>query len=123
MKRTNWILTAGILAFGLQSFTASACTFFVDELAAQNDLAAKAISEQGYELADVNSINVEDYSWIVSIPSPMCPKELTHTANVSFIESTEEGQMGCSFDVSITRKDDWVTGRELYTSEVKKICE
>lgn len=114
------ILGAVALAFGV-SGNASACTFIIDDNAEQNDLIASAVSHLGLSLSEVSEIGSSAYSWTITKPTPMCPEEITHTAEVTFSYTNEEGQ-ACVAELSVTKADSWVSAYDRYSFEGTPTC-
>ena len=96
---------------------ASACTYFVDNQAAENDLAAAAVSHLGASLAYVEDLSIDHFRWFESISTPMCPQELTFEATVTVTYQNNLGTFpeDCKATVSVVRVDDWTTNIETFT--------
>ena len=116
MKQT---ILKGLIASAalISANNALACTFVINDIAVKNDLAAHLLTELGVTVAQVNHVEISDYDWHISIPTPMCPEELTYTAtyDVSFERSE---LVGCSAKAKVTKVEPWTAeGRDSYTVE------
>jgi hypothetical protein len=110
-KIINLILASSTMIFSLTAFP---CSYFINEVAAQNDLIASASTELQAGLQDWKSISLKSFRWYESISTPMCPEEMTFEATVMF-EYKTSGVADCYQTISVKRVDNWTNQDQTYT--------
>jgi hypothetical protein len=107
MKATHTLYASLAALFVAFATPASACSYYINELAEKNDLMAAVASNLNVSVAEVESIEITNYSFFESISTPMCPEEITHlgTVEISYVDPTT--QYNCHAVINVTKKDNW----------------
>lgn len=112
------ILNALAISTALTTANVSqACTYFVNDIAAKNDMAAHLLTDLRITLDQLRTSVTSDYSWHESISTPMCPEELTYTATFDLGYELSD-LVGCGAKAKVTKVEPWVRGSDAtYTIE------
>ncbi|MGE0174991.1 MAG: hypothetical protein AB7T49_19515 [Oligoflexales bacterium] len=111
----NFFAAALISGMSAQAF---ACSYYIDNLQKRNELIAAVASELKVGLETTTKLAIDSYKWWESIPTPMCPDELTFIANVK-VEYITIGETSdkCAAYLAVTKKENWKENSDSFSFE------
>ena len=122
MKNVKTFIGATLVSLVVTFSQASACSFFISDIVEKNNIIASTASHFQIEVAEAYEIEISDYEWFVSIPTPMCPEEITHQASVKFHYYSAEEQRNCVVEVDVVKKDNWENQTKTYDYVGEPVC-
>lgn len=107
----NLFIATSTMIFSLTAFP---CSYYINEVAVQNDLIANASTELKMGLYDWKSISVESFKWYESISTPMCPEEMTFEGTFTF-EYKTSGVVDCFTTIDVKLVSSWKSDSQVYS--------
>lgn len=111
MKSITKITSTVALALTLFSQSSMACSYSVNQTQKKNELIAAGITNLNISLEVVKSVSVVNFHFYESIPTPMCPKEVTYEGVIfyDYMDPTAMRPTQCQVTLNVTKKEDWIT--------------
>ncbi len=116
MKTAMFLAGLGVVGTMAISSNALSCSYFIHQIGQKNDLAAATASHLNVSLEDVTSLRITEYRFWESIPTPMCPEEITHEATIelTYNDVTALVPTVCDAKFKATKLDNWESNTATY---------